>query len=418
MSGYKNKKEISVLISNMFSLSVLQIVNYILPLITLPYLLTVLGPDKVGLISFTLALNSYFILFTDYGFNLSATKQISLNRGDTKKVNKIFSSVLMIKIILSFICLILLIIACTFIDSVNANMDLYIITFGLVIGQVINPIWLYQGLEDMKYITYINVIFKGIFTVLVFFVVNSESDYIYSALLTSLSSLVTGIFLFIIALCKFKIVFIKPKKRDILFQLKDGWHVFISTLSINIYSSSTTIILGIMTNTVAVGYFTAADRIIKAVVSLYVPVSQAIYPFLSKRISNDKENSLIFLNKLINISSLLMIVIGLTLFLFSEKIMLLFGGQYFNSILLLKIMSLIPFFVVISNIFGVQILLNFGYKKEFSRIVLFSALFGSLTSLILIYLYGEVGASISLLLVELTVTSLMGYKVHKIFKRI
>lgn len=95
------KDEYKRVIENILSLFSLQGFNYILPLITFPYLTRVLGPDKYGLITFAMAFISYFQLVTNYGFNLSASREIALNRDNDVKVSKIFSSVMTTKTLLT-----------------------------------------------------------------------------------------------------------------------------------------------------------------------------------------------------------------------------------------------------------------------------------------------------------------------------
>jgi len=135
------------LLENFLSLSVLQGVNYILPLITVPYLVRVLGPEKFGLLAFIRAFVQYFAILTAYGFGFSATRKISICREDKERVSEIFSSVILIKsgfMLISFFVLTALVFA---IPKFNTERMVYLFAFGMVVGNVLFPVWFFQGME-------------------------------------------------------------------------------------------------------------------------------------------------------------------------------------------------------------------------------------------------------------------------------
>lgn len=405
------------LASNILSLGVLQGANYILPLLTVPYLVRVLGPEYFGKLAFATATITYFMLVTDYGFNLSATRQISIHRYNKDKVNEIFSSVMMIKTALMVVSFGLMSLLVFSFEKFSQNWEVYYITFGMVIGQVLFPVWFFQGMERMKYITYLNLGAKAFFTVCIFIFVKEKADYLLVPLLTAMGFIVAGIWSLYLVKKEFNVRFTWQTVATLKHQLAEGWHVFFSSMAISLYTISTTFILGLFTNNTVVGYFAAADKIVQAVKGLYQPVSQAIYPLISKKIHEDKQAGLAFTHRTTWVLGTGMFVISAALFLLAEPIVsLLLGEKYQQSILLLQVMSFLPFIIALSNIYGIQTMLNLGYKQAFSRILVVAAILGVGLSLILVPLYEGFGSALTMLIVEIFVTALMWIYLKKKFK--
>ena len=115
----------SRVLRNVTSLSGLQVVTYLSPIIILPYLFRVIGPEKFGLIAFAQAFVQYFMILTDYGFNVSATKEISLCLEDRVKVHNVISAVMTIKMVLAFLSFLILCIVIYFVPKFKNDWMVY-----------------------------------------------------------------------------------------------------------------------------------------------------------------------------------------------------------------------------------------------------------------------------------------------------
>lgn len=396
----KDKKQI---FSNFLSLSVLNGISFLFPLITIPYLTRVLGPDMFGLVAFANVVIMYFIMFTNFGFAFSATQQISINRTDRQKVSEIFSAIISIKLIISLICgLVLLILIITF-DQFRSNYILFIYTFGIVIGDALVPIWLFQGMEKMKFITIVNFVSKFTFTLLIFVFVKSESDYLIVPLFNTYGYLIAGVLSFIIAYRTFKLDVVRPKLNEMRAQLKESWPIFISTFSINLYRNANVLLLGLLTNYTIVGYYSSAEKVIKGMQSIITPVSDALFPYMSKRfVSKSNDQNAGFLVGLGKYYMIILFAISLIFLLFARPVVTVFlGNKFIESIPDMQIMSFVILFGGMNYFLGILGLVNMGYKKKFMVFVAITGVISILNLFYFIYLFQDMGASASMLLSEI-----------------
>ncbi|GMR25217.1 MAG: flippase [Ignavibacteria bacterium] len=410
-------KPYRILIQNFTSLSILQIANYLFPLIVLPYVVRVLGPAKYGLINFAAAFIAYFNLISDYGFSLSGTKEISLIRDDKEKLSKTFSTIITIKLLLSIISFLIFILLIYFIPFFKNNWEVYVLSYGFVIGGVLFPSWFYQGMEQMKYITIIQVFIRSIVTVLIFILINEESDYLLLVLLNSTAQILIGVAGLIVAGIKFKIKFRLPSFEEIKIQLKSGWNIFQSMIAINIYTTSNTFILGLFASETIVGYYAAADKIRIAFQGIQSVLTQTVFPHINKLLVESYDKFITFNKNLLKFQTFVSVLISLTLFLFAEKIVLiLLGQQFYESICVLKILAILPFLSSFTSIFAINMLIPLDQKNDFMKTFLAAGIIGLISALVLIPVYWQNGTAIAIVLAEGTAASLSFWYVKRKIK--
>jgi PST family polysaccharide transporter len=366
-----NLDDKKVLLSNFFSLTILQIFTYILPLLTLPYLVRVLGVEKFGLVVFAQAFIIFFNLFVDFGFNLSAVKEVSIYRDNKDKLTEIFSSVMIIKFILSIISLIILTIIVFSFDKFSSDKGLYYLTFLWVIGQAMFPIWYFQGIEKMKYITIVNIISKIIFTILIFVVIQTPDDYIYVPLLNGLGFIVGGILSLWIIYKNFNQSFELQEINILIKYFKESSQFFLSRVSVVIYTSANAFVLGLFTNNIMVGYYSIAEQLYKAIQGFYQPISQVLYPYIAKERNIALFKKLFTLIVFVNIIGIIILYFidsYIFDFLFTKHL----GSESIQVFHILLISSLV---VVPSILLGYPFLGALGFAKYANMSVIYGSIF-------------------------------------------
>jgi PST family polysaccharide transporter len=364
----------------------------------------VLTPATFGLVSFIQGIMQYFIILTEYGFNLSATQNVSIHRDDPSALSHIFMTVLSLKLLFSLISMIILFVLILFVPKLGSVWCLCAVSFLLVVANVLSPRWFYQGIEQMKYITAMSILGKLLYTVLIFTFVKHQNNYLYVPLFQSLSDMIPGVMGIGLLFFYFRIRISRPTLSDMVHQIKDGWYIFISMAAFTLYGASNTVILGFMTNASIVGYYAASERIIRAVQSLMLPINQTVYPYLCRLVTISANRALLFIHRLFVLIGFGTFVTSLLLFIFAHPIVgLLLGKEYHASILIFRILAFLPFISSLSNIAGTQTMVTFKFTKRFSAIIVKAAALNIMLVLALAPRYLSAGAAAALITTELWV---------------
>lgn len=183
----------SRLFENFVSLGIVQGLNYLLPLITIPFLFNQLGVENYGLVNFSFAFIQYFIILTDFGFGLSGTRYVAAHRSDRVLTNRFLNSACLSRLGMCLLSFLILLVCIFTIPAFEHHKLFTILFFGQVLGNCLNPVWFFQGMEKMKFNTILNITTRLISILPLFVVVREPDDYIYIPICYSSGSIISGI---------------------------------------------------------------------------------------------------------------------------------------------------------------------------------------------------------------------------------
>ena len=363
------------MLENFLSLSLLQVVGYIFPLVTLPYLARVIGVEGFGEISFAASIVAYFEAITVFGFNYTAVREIAKIRNDLNAVSVIFSNVFFAKLFLMVISFcIFLIIVYSFPFLYKRRVVMWF-TFLYIPGHIMFPDWLFQALEKMKYITIMNFISKLIFSLLVFVVIRDSSDYIYHPVLLALGYLFSGLVSIIFLVKILKIKFVRPRVCEIKKTLKNSFSMFVSLFLPNLYTNFSVTLLGYSNGPIDAGVFSSGKKFIDLCDQFIQILSRTFFPFLARKIEKHEVYA--------KISFAISIVFSLFLFI---------GADF-----LIK-MSISPFFLFLMNTYGVNYLVLKNHEVILRNIVIVCSLGGFIIAWIAVINFSYVGVAWTIML--------------------
>ena len=403
--------------SNGVWLYLLQFFNAVIPLLTLPYIVRILDTENYGIFSVALNIVVYMQVFVEYGFGMSATRKAALCQCEKTKynLNSLFTVIIIIRTILMMVCFVIFAFyAFVYHGDLELCFSVAVLMLSLI-GCCFQMNWLFQGLQDMKFISLVNIISRTISVIFIFSFIKSKNDLLLYCFIYSISSVLSGLMSFIISVIKYHMRLVKITFAEIKQEFLDGFFVFTTQLSSKVFGAIGITFLGLFAPYTEVGIFSVIQKIINVMILVWNPVTQVLYPISSEHMSKNFVAGKQFVYKVRRFIMPVFVLMAICVAMFSKfSISILFGPECARFYYWLFPLLLWVIIAINNNFLGIQILLGGGYDKDYSKCFQIGVISTILLNFILIYYFHGTGASIAPALSEVILCGMLLRHIRKI----
>ena len=376
-----------------------QAFNLLSPLLIVPYVISVCGIANFGKTGLSFGLSLFLILIVDYAFDIKGTKLVSESRENIKGIQQSLFTIIYTKIILLFIAFFLLLLLIYSIPLLRDEKTLFLFSFSIVIAQVFNPQWFFQGIEDFKTSGLINILSKILYVILVFSLIKNTEDYNYVNFYLGMSSLLFNLFGIFIIQNRFKFNFQKPNFFEIKKILKTDFFFCVSQLFLSLRQLSPLFIVSSFLGFSVAGQY----KVVEQIISLFRTFNQVylkyFFPRLCFKIKESKNEALSFWKKYVLLLLVFVLFFCLLLFIFSLHIITFFNiSKTIND--LFRFSLILPVLMVFSLSLEQTMFTN-NNNKNYIRITIFVTIINIITLLFLASILNLNGVIISIIIAEL-----------------
>jgi PST family polysaccharide transporter len=379
-------------VQNALALYSVQFAEYLLPMVTIPYLARVLQPAGWGMVVYAQNFSAWMILVLEYGFSFSATREIARHRDSPRHHAEVARGVFGANILLLLPSLLIALVARFTVPVFRDHPEYLWLALAIAVTQGVRPFWYFQGIEKMKYPAWVNVAGRFCVAVGIFlFIRTSAQGWIVLALQAAAAGIVTAI----IAARMYKdIAFLRPAVEQALVAFRSGWTIFLSRSAVSLYTMANTFILGFFVNSAGVAYYGGAERIALTVIGLMAPITAALYPRMIHLAKHEREKAKDAVWKGMILFGFAGALTSVALIIAAPWVVrILLGRSYGPAIGVLRVASLVIPFAGVSNILGIQWMLPFGMDRAFNRIVVGAAIINVSLALVLSPRFGPLGTA-------------------------
>lgn len=395
-----------------------QVVNLVSPLLVMPYLVAICEKEGLGKIGVGFSFALIFIVLVDFGSYINGTKEISINRNNPEIIKRKIVSIYVMKLFLIVILLFLAFLLINFVPFFNKEQAVFFFSFSYVIGQLINPTWIFQGLENYKWISFMNIISKVIYVAGVFIFIKKKDDYIYVNAYLGLGLIISSVIGLISLIKQYDLRFYKTVAQDAILLLKEEFSLTFSQLFLSFYQYLPIMIISYVGGNGMAGQYRIIDQIIMTFRTYLQMFFNFTYAEVCLQIHINLKNGISHWLKYNGINYLFILVLAIIAFVFTEQILLYFNvplNDLESMKFLFRLGLIIPVFMAISIALK-QLLFALGSNKEYINITIGSSIFSLFVFLLLVKNIGLQGAFIATIIIEIMVIVLYSIVIKPIIR--
>ncbi|MGQ9495948.1 MAG: flippase [Thermoanaerobaculaceae bacterium] len=392
------------LLSNTAGLYMESLTSYLFPLITLPYLVRVLGPKGFGILAFGQSLVSYLTIFVDYGFQLYGSRAAA-SCSDRRLLSGLFWNALLARGLLFAGAAVLLLVLTWWVPKIGEAAKVILFLLFIPLAQALSPTWLYLGCQKMASLAKLNFGVNALAAASIFLSVKGPHNLPVLAAILGLSPLLGNSLAAFMAAKTWPLQWVPPRWKDAKALLKEAFPLFLSTSAIALYTAANSFLLGLLTTKENVGTFAAAEKLVRAAQRLLNPINAALFPVMVQAASISRQE----LYRKVRRGGTVFIALslglaGILILLAPTLVSWLLGADFLASTPVVRLLAVMLPIVAASGVLGLHVLLPLGRDKVFAAIVIGAGVLNVMLALLLVPRLGSMGMAGAIVSTELAVT--------------
>ena len=380
-----------------------QMFNLVTPLLVVPYIVSVCGEENFGKTAVGMAISFFLIVFIDFGSDIIGVREISVNRENPKELNKIFTTTYAVKAVILVVVLLITTVLISTIPFFKTEKTMFFLGLSVLVGQFINPTWFLQGIENVKWITLLNIISKAIYLIAIYATINQESDYVFINLWWGTGMIVANLLVFTLILNKYKFTFSEINISEVKTHIRNDFSMFSSQIFVSLQLYAPVVLISFFGSNLMAGQYRIVEQIIVIFKTYIFLFFNYVFPKVCYLLEVDPKRGMKNW-RIYNGANFVLVIFGMVLFFtFSYEIVSYFNptNRYVLSSLL-EVAVFVPILLAISIPLK-QLVLGYNYKRFYVSLTSIMVVFNLLAIVLLLPYYQVYGVFYSLIATDLII---------------